>query len=47
MDIRVVIHSSELRDMYKYKTWIHTIIRVIILGYTYNYMSSYTFIEIL
>ena len=31
----------------KYKTWIHTHIRVYILKYTYNYMSSYTIIEIL
>ena len=30
-----------------YKTWIHTIIGVFILLYTYNYLSSYTFIEIM
>ena len=30
---------------YKYKTRMHTIIRVFILEYTYNYMSSYTVIE--
>ena len=29
-----------------YKTWIHTIILVYILVYTYNNMSSFTFIEI-
>ena len=29
-----------------YKTWIHTIILVNKLMYTYNNMSSYTFIEI-
>ena len=33
-------------DTYNYKTCIHTIILVIILGYTYKYLSSYTFIEI-
>ena len=32
---------------YIYKTWIHRIIRVFIPMYTYNYMSIYTFIEIM
>ena len=30
-----------------YKRWIHTIIREFILEYTFNYMSSYTIIEIM
>ena len=29
-----------------YKTWIHTIILVYILMYTYKNMSSFTFVEI-
>ena len=34
-------------NTYNYKTWIHTIILVFILRYTYNYMSKYTIIEIM
>ena len=30
-----------------YKIWIHTIILVHIPLYTYNYMSNYTFIDIM
>ena len=31
----------------EYKTWIHTILREFKLEYTFNYMSSYTIIEIM
>ena len=32
---------------YNYKTQIYTLIRVIIPKYTYNYMSNFTFINIM
>ena len=31
----------------EYKTWIHTIVWEFILEFTFNYMSSYTIIEIM
>ena len=31
-------------DKYNYNLWLHTIIFVFILGYIYNYMSTYKFI---
>ena len=34
-------------NTYNYKIWIHTIILVHIPMYTYNYMSKYTFIDII
>ena len=34
-------------NTYNYKIWIHTTILVDIPMYTYNYMSNYTFIDIM
>ena len=34
-------------NTYNYKIWIHTIILVHKAMYTYNYLSNYTFIDIM
>ena len=45
--IRVDVDIWSFCVTYNYKIWIHTIVLVHIPMYTYNYMSNYTFINIM